>query len=149
MLRKSLVVIVLTASILLIDGCKRHSSKTMTSQKLLQKIEVGSVELQAISVKVTVPDLGWIINIDEVYKVEGELWVIFVLHRSPGMFGQQITTKSDTVNVPCSSLPVKHFVLGKTWGWQNEEPYVFLNNRDEIAEKLESGKLVFKNEVVQ
>ena len=167
MLRKPLVVIVLTTSILFPGGCKKYSDETLPNQKLFQKVEesgtevkkeinednitkkleVGSAELQAISVKVTVPDLGWFINIDEIYKVEGELWVISVLHRTPGMFGQQITTKSDTVKVPHSSLPVKHFVLGKTWGWQNEEPYVFLNSRGEIAEELESGKLLFKNEV--
>jgi hypothetical protein len=169
MLRKPLVVIVLATSILFPGGCKKHSGETLPSQKLFQKVEEGGAEakkeinegnitkklelgpseLQAISVRVTVPDLGWIINIDEIYKVEGELWVVSVLHRTSGLFGQQITTKSDTVKVPHSSLPVKHFVLGKTWGWQNEEPYVFLNSRDEIAEELESGKLVFKNGVDQ
>ena len=142
MLRKLLIVIVLITSILFLDGCRKRSSGAEA-----KKQEVGLAELQAISVKLTVPDLGWIINIEEAYKIEGELWVISALHRSPGMFGQQITTKSDTVKVPYSSLSVKHFVLGKTWGWQNEEPYVFLNSRDEIAEELESGKLVFKNGV--
>ena len=134
---KTLNIFFILVSSFILTGCSTNTTK----------YDYDAV--QAISVKVTVPDLGWIINIDEVYKVEGELWVISVLHRPPGMFGQQITTKSDTVKVPCSSLPVKHFVLGKTWGWQNKEPYVFLNNRDEIAEKLESGKLVFKNGVDQ
>ncbi len=134
---KTLNIFFILVSSFILTGC---STNTM-------KYDYDAV--QSISVKLTVPDLGWLINIDEVYKIEGELWVISVLHRPPGIFGQQITTISDTVKVPYPSLPVKHFVLGKTWGWQNEEPYVFLNNRDEIAEKLESGKLVFKNEVGQ
>ena len=36
--------------------------------------------------------------------------------------------------------PVKHFILGKKWGWENEEPYTFLKDRKEIEEKIMSVK---------
>ncbi len=98
------------------------------------------VKKQDISISVSVPDMGWKINIQEVWQVEKELWVISVLSRSSDMAAQMMTNVSDSVTAETHFFPVRHYVLGKTWKWKNKEPYVFLNNRKEIEEKLKKGK---------
>lgn len=100
--------------------------------------------IMEITVILTVPDAAWAISIDEVFRVKDELWVIAVLQRMPLMAAQVISTATDTVKIAAPALPVKYFVLGKTWQWQNEEAYTFLKNRDEIAEQLKTAPLLYK-----
>ncbi len=100
--------------------------------------------IQEISVILTVPDTAWSISIDEVFRVKDELWVIAILQRLPLMAAQVISSAADRVKIDAPALPVKHFILGKTWQWQNEETYTFLKNRDEIAEQLKSAFLLYK-----
>jgi len=107
---------------------------------------VGPAKTKDISVAVTVPDLGWRIRIQEIYQVGEELWVISVLSRIPGVAAQMVTTVSDTVSATVPVLPVKHVVLGKTWGWRNKEDYVFVTNIREIDEHLKAGKLLFQRD---
>lgn len=90
---------------------------------------------QEITVKLTVPDVGWKIYIEEIYCVEGELWVICRLDRPPVMAAQIISTVSDTIKVKTPDLVTKYFVLGKTWRWRNNEPYT-LNNRNLRDDRL-------------
>ena len=100
-----------------------------------------------ITVALTVPDTSWNISINEVYKVDSGLWVISTVFHKPGMIGAQvISTVSDSVTIKAPDLPVKIFIIGKTWNWENDEPYTFISNLREIEKKLESGKLLFKTE---
>jgi zinc protease len=95
-----------------------------------------------ITVRLTVPDTGWSIVIQEIYQTNGELAVISQLSRSKGMAAQMITTVSDTARVNAPDLPVKHYVVGKTWGWQNAEPYIFIKSVDELdADVLQGMRL--------
>ena len=43
-----------------------------------------------VSVKLTVPDTTWTITINEVHKVENELWVISTVSQTPDMMGAQV-----------------------------------------------------------
>ena len=100
-----------------------------------------------ITVTLTVPDTSWNISINEVYRVESELWVISTVFHEPDMMGAQVISAiSDSVTVNAPDLPVKIFIIGKTWNWENDEPYTFISNLREIEKKLESGKLLFKTE---
>lgn len=96
-----------------------------------------------ITVRLTVPDTGWSIDIQEIYQANGELAVISQLFRSKGMAAQTITTVSDTARVNAApDLPVKYYVVGKTWGWQNAEPYIFIKSVDELdADVLQGMRL--------
>jgi len=104
------------------------------------------VNSKDISVTVTVPDMGWKVHIQGVYQVDGELWVVSILTRTPGIAGQIITTVSDTVTVTAPNLPIKHFLLGKTWTWQNKEGHVFIQNIKEIEDRLKAGKQLFRRD---
>ena len=98
-----------------------------------------------IKVRLSVPDTTWTVVIDEVHKIGNELWVLAsVSQKSHVMGAQVITTVEDSLKLTAPDLPVKYFLTGKTWNWENEEPYTFIDNPDEIREELKSGKLLYK-----
>ena len=104
-----------------------------------------AAEKKEITVKLTVPDSAWTLTIDEIYKGKGEIWVISRLARAPGVMGLQvISMRQDTVKVSAPDLPVKHFVIGKTWNWKNKEPYIFIKNLKQIEKNLKLSKLLYK-----
>ena len=41
-----------------------------------------------------------------------------------------------------SDLPIEHFIIGKTWHLENEEPCTFIVDRGQLAEELESGRFL-------
>jgi hypothetical protein len=91
-----------------------------------------------------VPDAAWRLAVDAVYAVGNEVWVIASVRRDPNMMGaQMITTLKAKIPVDPAGRAVKVFVLGKTWGWANEEPYRFLSSRDEIAADLKPATRLF------
>ena len=97
-----------------------------------------------IKVSIKVPDMGWRIQIDEIYRHDGELWVISYLERRPGFAGQVISTASDTIQLNLPDVPVKHFIIGKTWKWKNTEPYIFIKDMKEIKGQLSDSQLVYR-----
>jgi hypothetical protein len=118
---------------------------------LLQLLTPGCTSMAAeprgFTVSLQAPDMAWSVRIEEIHKVNDELWVIAQLNRRSGMAGQMITTVKDTVKTAApDDLKVKYFVLGKTWGWKNSEAYTFPKDRREIKEKLKSGTVLFQRE---
>ncbi|MDM8515190.1 hypothetical protein QUF76_03235 [Desulfobacterales bacterium HSG16] len=103
------------------------------------------METYEISIDLAVPNPSWTISIMEVWQIKDQLWAISSVKSSSMMAVQMITTISDTINVTTSKLPVRHFVIGKTWKWENKEPYEFIKSVDEIAEYLAGGKKISKN----
>ena len=103
-----------------------------------------TVSARDIEVKMQVPDMGWKIRINEIHRKGEELWVISSLRRHPGMAGQAISTVSDKIHMNLPDISVKHFILGKTWNWENREPYTFIKGMDEIQGSLEGGQLLYR-----
>ena len=97
-----------------------------------------------IEVRLKVPDMGWRIRIEEIHRMGGELWVISSLHRHPGMAAQAITTISDNIRMRLPDGPVQHVIVGKTWKWENREPYMFINDWEEIRSRLKSGQMLYQ-----
>ena len=99
---------------------------------------------RTITVSITVPDTGWRVKVSEVYQVGDELWAIAVLSRDPAVIAaQMISTASDTVSVTAPDLPVKVYLLGKSWRWPNDEPYTFLASLEEIVSSLRGAKKLY------
>jgi hypothetical protein len=100
-----------------------------------------------VMVQLTVPDAAWTIVIDEVHRVKKELWVIATVSRDPDMMGAQvISTVQASVQVAAPDLPVQYLVIGKTWGWKNDEPYTFIKNLKQVEKELAAGKLLYRRE---
>lgn len=99
-----------------------------------------------ITVTLTVPDTAWTLAIEAVYHVENELWVIARVSRDPDLMGAQvITTVQASLRLAAPDLPVKYFVIGKTWNWENTEPYTFIKDLKQLERKLQSGTLLYKS----
>jgi hypothetical protein len=94
-------------------------------------------EGQDVKVQLTVPDSSWSLRISQVYEVGDELWVVAQVQRKQG-FGLQVISKvKDAVKVPgAKERPVKVFILGKKWGWENKEKYEFPKDRKKLDEQL-------------
>lgn len=106
-------------------------------------IAAGTGEKE-ITVKLTVPDTAWTVAIEEVYNVEGELWVISSVSQNPAVMGVQvISTVQASVKIAVPDLPVKHFIIGKTWAWENTEPYTFITDLKPIEKELQAGKRLY------
>ena len=98
-----------------------------------------------ITVQLTVPDPTWSIVIDEVYRVGNELWIISIVSKNPDVMGAQvISTVQSSLKMAVPDLPMKNFIIGKTWGWENEEQYAFIKDLSQIENELKSGELLYK-----
>ncbi len=97
-----------------------------------------------VSVQLGVPDGGWKIRIVQVYQTPTHLLAVSKLERSPGPAIQVISQVKDLVKVKAPKLPVRHFVLGKTWNWPNKEPVTFLSDPKELSKPIAGAKLVFQ-----
>ena len=121
-----------------------RSMTTLLSALIFSTTVLGAEERE-ITVTLTVPDAAWTIAIDEVHEVKDEIWVISTVSRDPDVMGAQvISIVKALVKIAAPDLPVKHFVIGKTWNWPNKEPYTFIKNRKELEMELKSGKLLCK-----
>ena len=118
---------------------------TLLSALLFSTTVLGAEERE-ITVTLTVPDAAWVISIDEVHEVKNEIWVISTVARDPDMMGAQvISIVKASVKLAAPDLPVKHFVIGKTWDWKNKEPYTFIKTLNELESELKHGNLLYKN----
>ena len=123
----------------------KFTKLTMILSALLLSMTTLAAKEKEIAVKLTVPDTSWSIAISEVYQVKNELWVISTLSQAKGMMGLMvISTLKASVKVTGPNLPIKHFIIGKTWNWKNKEPYTFIKDRKPIEKDLKSGKLLYR-----
>ena len=112
---------------------------------LLNTIALAADEKE-IMVKLTVPDAEWTIAINEVHRVGNELWIISTVSRNPDIIAAQvISSVQASLKLAAPDLPMKYFVIGKTWDWKNEESYTFIKDLKQIENKLKSGKLLYKS----
>jgi hypothetical protein len=111
---------------------------------MLSAIPVGAEEKE-IEVRLTVPDPAWKITIDSVHQVNKELWVVSTVSRDPGVMGAQvISIVRASVRINAGDLPVRLFVIGKTWGWENKEACTFLKDLKQIEKDLSPASMLYK-----
>ena len=109
---------------------------------------VASAEVKGISVELTVPDATWSVVIEEVHQVQNELWVIATVSQDPDIMGAQvISTVEASLEIEVPDLPIRYFVIGKTWTWDNAEPYAFVAHRAEIDKALETGRRIYPSDI--
>lgn len=78
-----------------------------------------------VSVQIRAPNTSWDISIKSIYRMGDELWVFSQLS-SEGIGASVITEVSDTVEGDFPDLPVKHYIQGKDWNWENRESVTFI-----------------------
>ena len=119
---------------------------TLLSALLFSTTVLGKEERE-ITVTLTVPDPAWVISIEEAHEVKDEIWVISIVSRdSEATAAQVISIVKASVKFAAPNLSVKHYIIGKTWGWENDEPYTFIKNLKEIEREMKNGKLLYKSD---
>lgn len=124
---KSLVAALVVSLTMLVTSCSKNEEEAVQQPKE-----------QTVGVELKVPDTTWGVHIEDVYQVDSELWVVSKVEQQAGevMGAAVVSTVKDEVVVPTEAQTIKHFVVGKTWDWANEEPYTFLTGTEEIQDKL-------------
>ena len=109
---------------------------------------VASAEGKTITVELTVPDATWSIVIEEVHQVQNELWVIATVSQDLDIMGAQvISTVRASLEIEVPDLPIRYFIIGKTWTWDNAEPYTFIAHHAEIDKALETGRRIYPSDI--
>jgi hypothetical protein len=102
---------------------------------------------QRLAVTVLVPDLAWMIVIDEVYQVGKALVVVSEVTRREGATAIiEDNEVSAAVTVTAPALPVKHIVLGMPSYAKRKEPYEFVKRRKDLGTRFADAKLIYKRE---
>lgn len=91
-------------------------------------------------VRLSVPDTTWSLKIINVTQTEDELAVICQLTQSDMMGLMVISEVVDAVRFTAKDLPIKYYIKGKTWGWENQEDYTFMDADSEI--QIQNGEPV-------
>jgi zinc protease len=102
-----------------------------------------------ITVRLDVPDAGWRVQIQSIHSTGESIIVYSQLSRDPDRaVAQVISTVSDTVKLEPSQakLPVRHYIVGKTWDWGDTGEYRFIDSPEVIRQILQASDLLFEVE---
>lgn len=106
--------------------------------------QAPAVVQKTITVEVLTPDGAWEVKIEEIREVRSELWVFATVNRPDDAIGaMMISAAMDRVEGRFPDLPVKTFVVGKTWTWANKEPVQWVSKNDALA-KRRQGKRIWR-----
>jgi len=106
--------------------------------------------MRMFDVRLDAPDAAWRIGIESIYRTEERLIVISRLSRKKDAIAAQvITTVSDKVRLPipedASGLPVRHYILGKSWDWgSHPENYQFPDSLETLEDTLARAEKIYE-----
>ncbi|MGB0744709.1 MAG: M16 family metallopeptidase, partial [Opitutales bacterium] len=99
---------------------------------------------RSVSVRIDTPHPGWKIRIEKIFRAKDSLIVVSRLSESGGIAAQVITAVADKVEMPLDAeIPVRHYVLGKTWNWGGTGDYTFIDSMDKIGTALNNAELIY------
>jgi len=113
-------------------------------------IATGADAARDIEVRVSVPTSGWSVQIMEMREVDGELWTVSrLISPPPGAFTLQVISEvAQTISGSWPDLPVRHFVMGRTWKWEDAEQsdYTFIDAWEDLPEAYEGGRVLYRDD---
>lgn len=103
-------------------------------------------EQKSLSVSLDTPSTGWRVDIKEVYRTSESIVVISQLENKEPAAATIISTVSDTAHIPATddALPVRHYILGKTWDWSPATDYTFIDSMDVFGAALDNAEQIYK-----
>ncbi len=111
-------------------------------------IDVPGADRQerTITTEVEVPSNGYNLEIQGIYALNNELWVVSRLAEENPNAPKATVRVSDRVVVNAPEVPVRHYIIGKRPQGSFNQQYTFIDSRQQIASQLESGQLVYKKQ---
>ncbi|MFB2834844.1 hypothetical protein [Floridanema evergladense] len=103
---------------------------------------------QTLTATVRVPSGGYDIDIQNVYMVNNELWVIAQLEEENPNAPRVATTVADRVVINAPEMPVRYYIIGDRLSGNVGDKYRFINNRQAIQKQLSSGRQLYSRPAV-
>lgn len=133
------------------------TERTVTVPKLVlvqeqENIEVPYIDVdipgsqrteRTVTAEIEVPSSGYDLNIQEIYSVNGQIWVISRLMEEDSNAPEVMMRVSDRVVLNAPDVPVRHYVIGDRPQGSYNEQYTFINNLSDIEERLAEGNVLY------
>lgn len=114
-------------------------------QKTIDVDVPGSARTErTVTAEIEVPSGGYDLNIQEIYSIDGQIWVISSLTEEDNDSPAITMRVSDQVVLNAPDVPVQHYVVGdRPQGTYNEQ-YRFIRDRSEIEARLGEGNMLYQ-----
>ena len=134
------------------DAIRKHFDPELNTRIIAGSLAEAQPEIvtqpqqtRTIAVRLDAPDSGWRIEIKKIYQTSESLVVISQLKNSGENAASVISTVSDSVQIPeiGEELPIRYYILGKTWDWGDSPEYRFVESMDAFGAALDNAKLIY------
>ncbi len=98
---------------------------------------------RTITAEVEAPSSGYNLEIQDVYVVNNELWVVSRLEEENPNAPKATVRVSDRIVINAPDIPVRQYIIGERPNGSFNEQYTFINDREQIASQLANGKELY------
>jgi|ERR687885_1800 hypothetical protein len=91
---------------------------------------------QTLTAEVAVPSAGYNLEIQDVYVVADQLWVIARLKQENPNAPRTATTVSDRIVINAPEMPVRYYIIGERPSGNVGDQYTFIDSRQMIQKQL-------------
>lgn len=133
------------------------TKRTVTVPKVVvvqeqQAVEVPYIDVdlpgverkeRTITAEVEAPSGGYNLEIQGVYAVNNELWVVSQLKEENPNAPKTTVRVSDRIVINAPDIPVRQYIIGQPPTGSFNEQYTFINSREQIASQLANGKQLY------
>jgi hypothetical protein len=103
---------------------------------------------QTLTAEVAVPSAGYNLEIQDVYVVADQLWVIARLEQKNPNAPRITTTVSDQIAINAPEMPVRYYIIGERPSGTVGNQYRFIDSRQMIQKQLASGQQLYSRQSV-
>lgn len=133
------------------------TKRTVTVPKVIvvqeqQTVEVPYIDVdlpgadrkeRTITAEIEAPSAGYNLEIQDVYAVNNELWVVSRLEEENPSAPKTTVRVSDRVVMNAPDIPVRQYIIGNRPEGSFNEQYTFIDSREQINSQLTSGKQLY------
>lgn len=133
------------------------TKRTVTVPKVIvvqeqQTVEVPYIDVdlpgadrkeRTITAEIEAPSAGYDLEIQNVYAVNNELWVVSQLEEENPSAPKTTVRVSDRVVINAPDIPVRQYIIGNRPDGSFNEQYAFIDSRERIDSQLASGKQLY------
>jgi len=98
---------------------------------------------RTVTAEVEVPSSGYDLDIQEIHSVNDQIWVVSRLVEETADAPVVDMRVSDRVVLNAPDVPVRHYVIGDRPEGNFNEQYTFIEDRNQISDRLAQGRLLY------
>jgi hypothetical protein len=98
---------------------------------------------RTITAEIEAPSAGYNLEIQDVYVVNNELWVISRLEEENPNAPKATVRVSDRIVINAPDISVRQYIIGNRPNGSFNEQYTFINSREQIDSQLANGKQLY------